>query len=110
MAIREVKVNLIERSKFLINGAEVKVKDLIYRLSSDGRGNGFDILAEIPRINQRLGNVEYIELFFDDRQVACGWAIVRNDIMHDWKFSEIVSYSPWWSGVEKWAKSIQGER
>lgn len=99
-----------EATKFLINRMEVDYADLVYRAPKPdrSRGMGFEIQIETKRIkgmDRHLGNVEHVELYHGDKMIASAWAIVRQDHMHYWTFTEVVSYSPFWSGVEQWAEA-----
>lgn len=109
MAIHKGKSDLIERSQLLINKVEVKFCDLVYISRGSNLHSGFEISIESKRMHHILGNVEFVQLYIDGKIMASDWAIVNHDHMRFWRFSEVVSYSPWWPGVEKWAESMQGE-
>jgi hypothetical protein len=107
--MEEKEDQVIKRFKFFINGKEINYTHLAYRSRGLGHNvNGFEIEVRSEAIDY-VGNVEFVKLASQGHIVAMNWAIVQRDHMHYWKFSEVVSYSPWWSGVEKWAESMQGE-
>lgn len=112
MTIHKSEYSLTERTRLLINGVEIKFSDLVYSSCGNNRVRGFYVGIEVKRMNRHLGNVEFIQLFLDNKIIAMGWVIVDQHNMHYWDFDEVVSYSPWWPDIKKIGQVVckeQGE-